>query len=78
MKSACCAIAALLHLPDHPRKTANTAISPYRGQAELDEAPVQLAGSRRSELERTVADYAVPKKSIVPAVMGVAPIYRPC
>jgi len=49
-------IAALLRVVRRmDRKTANAA-SPYRGRAELDETPVELTGSRRPELEGTVAD----------------------
>ena len=50
-------IAALLRVVRRmDRKTAHPAITPYRGQAERDEAPVRFAGSRRPELERVVAD----------------------
>jgi|HubBroStandDraft_4_1064222.scaffolds.fasta_scaffold463287_1 hypothetical protein len=38
------------------RKTADAATSAYRRHSELNEAPVQLAGSRQPELDRPVAD----------------------
>ena len=50
-------IAALLRVVRRiDRKTANPAINSYRGQDELNQAPMRFVGSRRPELERSVAD----------------------
>ena len=38
------------------RKTAEPTKSPHRRQAELNEAPPELTGNRRLELDRIVAD----------------------